>query len=302
MSLYGYQKETNPLLKQLEKEGNLYKFTDTISPHSHTIPVIKKLFTFCNYESTKEWYNYNNIIDIMNKAGYNTYWFSNQESSGIYGNIAAALASKAKTTIFNKIRDSEDNVAESYDEEIVVKSKKYINTNKNFIVYHLMGTHSSYKNRYPSSFDKFKNKKNKVAEYDNAVLYNDYVINKIITEFKNKEAIIIYVSDHGEEVLDFRNFIGHTENNPSRYMIEIPFLIYVSDKFKENYPEIINKIETSLNNPYMTDDLIHTILDITQIKTLDFDDTRSIINPNFNKMRKRIFFEKNYDEYWKGKN
>lgn len=304
MSLYGYSLKTNPLLEKLEKEGGLYKFTDTISPHSHTIPVIKKLLTFYNYESTEEWYTYNNIIDIMKNAGYKTYWFSNQESSGIYGNVAVALGKKSDVVVFNKVKDSSQDFNNLYDEQILNKSLKYIdkNSEKNFIVYHLMGTHSGYKNRYPQEFEIFKNENSKISDYDNAVLYNDYVIEKIISTFKDEETVIIYISDHREEVYDFRNFAGHAEDNGSRYMIEIPFLIYVSDKFKINYPETVKRIEDSVDKPYMTDDLINTILDIAEIKTSEYEESRSIINDNFNSSRKRIFYEKDYETYWKNRN
>ena len=85
-------------------------------------------------------------------------------------------------------------------------------------------------------------------------------------------------------------------------MVEIPFIIYVSDKFKEKYPKVIKNIENSLNKPYMTDDLIHTILDIAEIKTFEYEESRSIINDNFNFSRKRIFYEKDYETYWKNRN
>ena len=45
----------------------------------------------------------------------------------------------------------------------------------------------------------------------------------------------------------------------------------------------------------MTDDLIHTILDIMQIKTPEYQETRSLINPYYNQERARIFLDKNYD-------
>ena len=304
MSLYGYPVETNPLLKKLEKDGNIYKFTDTISPHAHTIPSIKKLLTFYNFESTKKWYEYNNIIDIMKKAGYETYWFSNQESSGIYGNLSAALGSRSEVIKFTNLKSSDSETENLYDEEVVKLSEKYIenNLNKKFVIYHLLGTHSKYRNRYPKKYSIFKNKNRNISEYDNAVLYNDFVVNEIISRFKKEETVLFYVSDHGEEVYEFRNFRGHSEENGSRYMVEIPFIIYVSDKFKEKYPEVIKDVEKSLNKPYMTDDLIHTILDIVQIKTEEFDETRSIINEKYNSSRKRIFSGKDYDTYWKNKN
>ena len=304
MSLYGYPVETNPLLKKLEKSGNIYKFTDTISPHAHTIPSIKKLLTFYNFESTKKWYEYNNIIEIMKKAGYETYWFSNQESSGVYGNLSAALGSRSKVIKFTNLKSSDSEAENLYDEEVVKLSDKYIedNLNKKFVIYHLLGTHSKYRNRYPKKYSVVKNKNHNIAEYDNAVLYNDFVVNEIISRFKKEETVLFYVSDHGEEVYEFRNFKGHSEENGSRYMVEIPFIIYVSNKFKEKYPEVIKNIEKSLNKPYMTDDLIYTVLEIAQIKTKEFDETRSIINEKYNSSRKRIFSGKDYDNYWKNKN
>ena len=85
-------------------------------------------------------------------------------------------------------------------------------------------------------------------------------------------------------------------------MVEIPFLIYTSDKFIKNYPEKVESIKNSVDKPYMTDDLIHTILEIADIKTSEFDETRSIINKNFNDKRKRITGGKDYDTELKNKN
>lgn len=312
MSLYGYKYKTNPLLEKLEREKEIYKYTDVISPHSHTIPVLQKLLTFYNNEAEKEWYKYNNIVDIMKKSGYKTYWFSNQEAFGIFGNVAAAIGNRSDVVVFNKLRDSSEEAFEVYDKEIVDKSVKFLSddSNKNFIVYHLLGTHTSYKYRYPKEFkifDKndYQEKQSKereiISEYDNAVLYNDYVVNEIINLYKDKESIIFYLSDHGEEVYEFRDFIGHGEDTPSRYMTEIPFIIYLSEKFKIKYPEIKESIENSLKQPYMIDDFIHTLLDISEIETEEFDEEKSIINEKFDNTRERIFGNKSYDDYWRNK-
>ena len=41
--------------------------------------------------------------------------------------------------------------------------------------------------------------RNVLADYDNAILYNDSIVDAIISRFEDKEAIIIYMPDHGEE-------------------------------------------------------------------------------------------------------
>lgn len=309
MGLYGYSLDTNPLLEKLEEKGNLFKFTDVISSHGQTIPSMKKMLTFYNGESEKEWYEYNNVIDIMKKAGYRTYWFSNQESSGIFGNLPAAYGHRSDVVLFNLNRDSEQEVYDAYDGEIVEKSVKEVSGDKNFVIYHLLGTHKGYSYRYPQEFSIFKSEDIKrdnlddeqrktISEYDNAVLYNDYVVKSIIDIYKDSDSIVIYLSDHGEEVYDFRDVADHGEGNISHYMVEIPFIIYVSDKFKENYPELVEKIKNSTSRPYMTDDIIHTILDISGVETKDYDPTRSVIDDKFIQ-RDRLIHDKSYDNYWK---
>lgn len=309
MEIYGYKLNTTPNLKKLEEEGNLYKFTDTISSHVNTVGSLQKVLTFYNSDSNNEWYTYNNIVDVMSKADYKTYWFSNQESFSLGGNIATAIGNRCDFIEFNRRRDANDDFKNSFDGEIIEKSLNKIGGDKNFIVYHLMGTHSSYKNRYPKEFSKFDEKdyklpikekdKKEISEYDNAILYNDYVVNKIINLYKDRESVVIYFSDHAEEMFDFRDYRGHAEDKASRYMMEIPFLIYLSDTTKNKYPELGDKIKSSLNRPYMTDDIIHTILDIVGIKTKEFDETRSVINDKFNDKRERKYKEKSYDSYWK---
>ena len=177
-----------------------------------------------------------------------------------------------------------------------------------------MGTHWLYEDRYPKQFEKFTHldikgsaedeEKEIVAQYDNAVLYNDYVINEIIKIYESTESIVIYLPDHGEEVYDFRSFAGHTAEKDSRYMLEVPLLIWASDKFRTKYPEKIAQLEAAVNLPYMTDDFIHTILDLLEVKGIPgFEPSRSIINKRFNANRKRIVnYRVDYDKVLKGKN
>ena len=41
-----------------------------------------------------------------------------------------------------------------------------------------------------------------MAHYDNATRWNDEVINRILRNFANEDAVVVYFSDHGEEVYD----------------------------------------------------------------------------------------------------
>lgn len=175
---------------------------------------------------------------------------------------------------------------------------------KNFYVIHLYGTHEVFKNRYTEEFAKFttadENKPTEqgnqiTAEYDNSVLYNDFVVDEIIKRFEDKDALIIYISDHGEEVFDNeREFAGHSlEDKGNRSMIEIPCIVWASETFRANNSDKISALSKSLENPYRTDLIIHAVLDLMGIQTESFDATKSILNEKFIP-RERIYNEQPY--------
>lgn len=307
MHLYGYYLPTTPNLDKLQANGEIAVFTDIISPHSTTIAVLSKLFTFAHHESDKQWYQYNNLIDIMNKAGYKTFWLSNQESSGIWGNVAQIYAAHSSKSQFTRIRDSREDFGIEDEALFPLLDNSLQETGaKNFMVLHLMGGHVQYYNRFPYSFSKFKasdiklnlpeDKRTIVAQYDNAIYYNDYVVTQMINRFRDKDAIVIYLPDHGEAVYDEGdNINGHLEENITYNMIEIPLIMWASPEFKQKHAATWAKITKAVHRPYMTDDMIHTVMDIVGVKTADYDPTRSIINPHFNSKRLRISKDMNYD-------
>jgi len=306
MGLYGYYLPNTPRLSRMVADGEMYRFSDVISPHSTTIAVLSKLFTFCDYESPKDWYEYNNLIDVLNHAGYKTFWLSNQESSGIWGSVAQMFAERSSQHEFTRLRDSREELG-VVDEELLplIDRAKLDRGDKNFFFIHLMGQHVLYYNRYPYRFHKFtdadirldvkKEQKEIIAQYDNATYYNDYIVGEIIDRFRGDEALVLYVSDHGEAVYDETGFSGHIEENPNRHMIEIPFVIWSSEKFRANYPYKLQQIAAAVDRPYMTDDMIHTVLDLLDIQTVEFEEKRSIVNNAFDRSRRRIFNGKDYD-------
>ena len=305
MGIYGYSLPTTPNLQKLKEAGKLHLFTDVISPHSHTVPVLEKLFTFYRTGFNGRWYEYNNLFTILKESGYKTAWISNQESFGVWGNVGRLYSEYCDYHKFVMLRESRDDVR-SYDENVLpcLESILESNNEKSFYVIHLMGTHGGYKERYPITYNKFsandeKNEKNKsqkeiISQYDNAVLYNDYVVSEIMKRVEDREAIVIYVSDHADDVYDTGDYAGHDEVNGTTNMIEIPMVIYETEKFKEKYPDLDKNLENSVNIPYMTDDMIHTLLDMLKIETDEFDSTRSIINKNYDMARKRIYHDKIY--------
>ena len=301
MQLYGYRLPTTPRLTARHDRGEIFRFTDTIACANNTAAAMAKIFTFAEKdEPQNDWYLKANLFDILRRTNYHTVWLSNQSPLGLWGNFDKYFSARCDEKFFI---ESEDKIARQrqvdgvllpvLDEFLTADSAE-----KNFYVIHLYGTHGIYRERYPAEFEKFsaadedkpeESWRQGTAQYDNAVLYNDFIVDEIIRRFENKNAVLIYISDHGEEVYDGRDFAWHSlEEEGNVHMIEIPALVWASKSFRERYPEKISALTAALDRPYRTDYLIHTLLDFMDIRTTSFDESKSIINKNFEE-RPRIY-------------
>ena len=307
MSIYGYDKPTTPNLQRRLDAGDLIVFTDCVSGATETMPSCQRMFTFFRneiHDDGRPWYTYTNLFDILKAAGYHTAWLSNQEVTGIYGNVPRAYADRCDEKKFTTLHDTETTVYE-FDEKILPLLDASLSKNsaaKNFCVLHLLGTHLNYRARYPDEFDVFlpedESAENPLqreyrAAYDNAVLYNDFIVEQIIRRFEDKDALIVYVADHGENVFDDGVHLGHGPN-PDKWQFEIPVLLWLTDECKSKRPELCEKIAAARNRPFMTDDLIHALLDLLQIQTPEFDSRKSLFSPDFDATRKRIYKGREY--------
>ena len=308
MSLYGYLLPTTPRFLERNKKEGLCVFQDVISPHGSTIPVMEKIFTFCRTDSSEKWFTYANLFSILRLAGYHVEWLSNQEGFGPLSYVSQFYAEQGEIKKFAMAFATGNELA-NYDGKLlpILEKSLQVSQRKNFYVLHLMGAHGKYLLRYPEEFEKFsyqdekdtekkfsKEQKRTRAEYDNAVLYNDFVVDEIIRCFEDKDAIVIYVSDHGEDVYDELDFAGHSFD--TRHGCEIPMIIWTSRQFRASHQELYRRIKRSVNRPFMTDDMIHVVLDLLDIETEDYDPRKSVINDAFDEMRERVFEGKIYDK------
>src|SRR5690606_31735182 len=131
-----------------------------------------------------------NLVGLANLAGYKTFWISNQIALGEFETPITAIAKSSSYTSFpNKSRSYRNTIHDSILFEPFERALKD-EAPKKVIFLHLMGNHSKYSNRYPSEFDRFKDKytsgsltlndsqQKSYNSYDNAILYNDWVLNE----------------------------------------------------------------------------------------------------------------------------
>ncbi len=306
--LYGYSYNTTPCLLNEFEAGNLFVFNDVITPFNMTSYVMKNLFSLNSLMEDENWGDYPIFPIIFRKAGYSVYFWDNQKTLG--------KADVSDYSIFSYLYDSDIvNVAytkcnsEVYDydmdliEDFFRNEKKY--GSKSLLIYHLKGQHDMAENRYPHNeeYNYFTpdsvrgnysiKQKQQIAAYDNATRYNDKVMSYLINRIKDKECVIVYLSDHGEEVHDYRNHYGRTQENLKtsdilKYQYEIPFMIWCSNLYVNNNPQIIQNIKNALDKPFMIDNTCQILFDLAQMNSSYYKPERDLLSVEYISPKTRI--------------
>ncbi|MGO3154838.1 sulfatase-like hydrolase/transferase [Mesonia sp.] len=301
MSLYGYYRNTNPLLA---KQKELWISKDVITPHVHTVIALDKILTLNSFENKRREDNAS-VIQLANQAGYKTFWLSNQRPVGINESVPTLIGYAATEKIF---LNTDNYNRKSYDEVLLPAFNEALQDPAPYkmIFLHLSGTHLGYQERYPNTYQHFKDTpKTKfqheraygfINQYDNAIRYNDYIINDLLEQLKAQQtsSYMIYFSDHGDDVFDDYDNAGHSEDIGTNGMFEIPYITWVSPHFKEQLKSDleVTKIE---NRKYLLDEFIHAFADLSQISFDGLDKTKSIYDSTYVEKPRLIKGKIDYD-------
>ena len=251
-------------------QGKFLVFKNVYASWTQTVPVLQRALTEQSQYNDKEFFDSVSIIDAARKAGYKTYWFSNQ---GRYGEFDSAITLVAKTADISEWTDDTFDFSELED-EILLKFFDKVNPNeKNFIVLHLMGSHIYYNSRYPRKFKKWVTKDGTgmmlaAPSYANSILYTDFVLSKIFDYAKanlNLQAMI-YFSDHGEDLE-----ISHNPDVFRFEMLRIPMFIYFSPEYEKKFPEKVSIMETRCEEYFTNDMFYDTFCGLINAKSNRYD-------------------------------
>lgn len=286
-SLNGYEKDTNPLLKQ----ENLVSFSNFYSCATSTAESVPCMFSIYNRDdySYKKAMSSENVIDVLahtNKVSI-LWRDNNSDSKGV---ALRTNYEDYKTSELNTVCNEE----ECRDEGMLVGLTEFIEQNRDkniLIILHQMGNHGpAYYKRYPKEFEKFipvcrtnqfeKCTKEEIDNgYDNAILYTDYFLSKVINFLKKYQNSyktgMIYMSDHGESL---------GENGV--YLHGLPYFMAPKEQkhigsiiwLGENESDIMEKIYAKKDEELSHDNLFSTILGFFNVKTQVYDPKMDILN------------------------
>lgn len=276
MNAYNPKHVSNtPWLTAQKRNPHFTLFTNAYSCVWYTVPVLEHALTESNFYNDKPFNQSISIIDMAKKAGYKTYWFSNQGSVGVADTPITLVANTADVSEW-----VDRDLKESTHDDALLQFLQRIDPNeKNFVVLHIMGSHIEYRNRYPAEFQKFNDGTvNQAADFDNTVLYTDWFLSQVYDYARknlNLDAMV-YFSDHGSDP-----DVGRAPDGNSFKVLRIPMFCYLSDGYQRRNPQVAETIQSHADS-YFTNDLEYEfICGLLNMESPNYDPSFSLASPQW---------------------
>lgn len=291
MNVYGYQRKTTPFQSAAIIDPHYTFFNHGYSCYTQTVQVLTEALTEKNQYNDMTLPDAYSIIDMAREAGFRTTWISNQSRFGVWDTPIGAIGSACDDQYWINQYVGTGVVTKDYDTALIPYLDKVDpNNRRQLIVVHLMGSHVSYWDRYPSEFYHWPANPGETRsteeimndEYDNSVLFNDYVMENIMNKAVNRlhADSVLYFSDHGEQVTERP---GHNADQFDYTMVHIPFWVYTSDAYRMSHPAEVATMAARRNMPFSNDMLYDTFMGIMGLTAAHYDPTADIFSPKFDK-------------------
>ena len=300
-SLYGYYLNTTPALCKQQQRGNLFVFTDAISPYNMTTLAVKNMLSTNSISLHQSWNEYPLVMSIFRHAGFDVAMWDNQKSENSvlfsdFSNNSLFYNKKMTASTYHHLNKGPfDYDQQLVDTALTVKR----NPGSTFTVFHLMGQHTLPLWRYPENdknavftadsiqrADLNDYERQYIAEYDNATRYNDFVIGNIIQYYSQRNAVILYLSDHGDEVYDYRDVVGRThepvkQKQALKYQYEIPMILWCSDQFMNTHPTIMENVRRAILRPFSSDNVPQLLMGLSGIRSSFYEPKKDVLSNQY---------------------
>ena len=324
-SLYGYPRNTNPLLS---KTPGIKAFPNVTTQSNTTHKSVPMLLSAASAEDFERLFHEKGILAAFKEAGFHTVFISNQLPNHSFIDF---LGEQADEHYFLKKEDASQ--GNHYDEDLLQKLDEILpladasssahyhyRYRKLFVVLHSYGSHFNYQERYPRSFAYFKpdsrseakseNRRDLLNAYDNTIRYTDYILHGIIERLQKWEGVqtktdgvydqptsaMLYTSDHGENIFDDgRCLFLHAAPKASDYELYVPFIIWTSAGFSKQYPDILKALGENRSKQVQSSlSAFHTMLGIGGILTRYRQDEYSVASEKYHPVK--LLYLDDHDE------
>ena len=284
--LYGYGRETNPLLSGV---GDLVVFRDVLTQSNTTHKSVPLILSSVATGEHEELYRRKGLPALFNEAGFDTWFISNQSPQGA---MIDHLAHDARHVIYIR--------SPRHDTQLLDEMRKVLErstSQKLLFVLHCYGSHFSYHQRYPREFAHFQpdndvaiarqHRPMLVNAYDNSIRYTDYFLAQTIDylrSLKGTSSALLYCADHGEDLIDDdRERFLHASPTTTAYQLYVASLAWFSEDYRTHFPEKAAAAEANETAPATTHALFHTMADMASIRGRFLTTKVSLVSPDFDR-------------------
>lgn len=308
--IYGYRLPTTPNLTKERDAGNLFVFNDAMSASNSTTDAEKNTFSLNNLSKKQFWYDHPMFTTVFKHAGYQVYMWDLQRTWDDNAVFTFSVNAYIYDKEISRLSYTESNSRKfTYDGDLVddFMHRHRMLRGRNLLVFHLIGQHVDARSRYPHDgrFERFKVQdirrnerwmtdamRQDIANYDNATYYNDWVIAKIINSIRDRNAVMVYLSDHGEEIYDYRPQKGRSMAPMTRqlqqHQFAIPLVVWCSDKYKQLHPEVVQALSEAVDRPLMSDNIGQTMLHLGGIDTPYYRPEHDVLSDKYQQGVRRL--------------
>lgn len=297
LSLNGYSRCTTPRLSQRRNLVSFPHFYSQAGTTEQSVPhMISRLPVVHHSEVNRE----KTLPEAFQEAGFESAWLTNKSRANYLERVLESMDRRFET-------GKDMSVTNNYDEHLLMPLQNVLSSgaHQQFIVVHTMGSHWKYDTRHPASFEQFtpslgqsfslsmiqpSSKQKLVNAYDNTILYTDYFLDSLLTivDAQDIPAVVIYMSDHGENLYDDeRELILHGNYSASKWLFHVPFLVWYSDEYAHFYPEKIAQLKAHSDSRDNSSVLFASMLDAAGLSYINDTTsaaqlrTRSIFSPDY---------------------
>ena len=290
--LYGYARETNPRLSEVD---GLVVFSDMLTQSNTTHKSVPMILSSVAPDEHEELFRRKGLPALFNEAGFDTWFISNQSRQGA---MIDHLAQDARHQIYIRSPRQDMQLLDEMRRAIDRSPERRI-----LIILHCYGSHFSYHQRYPREFAQFKpdndvaissqHREMLVNAYDNSILYTDYVLSEIInylSSLGNTSSALLYCADHGEDLIDDeRERFLHASPTTTAYQLHVASLAWFSERYREHFPAKVAAAEANATAPATTHALFHTMADMASIEGRCLTTKVSLVSPEYDRTAPRRY-------------
>ena len=268
-SLYGYERNTNPLLA-----ADKVTALKAQASHTNTVDAVKAILQ----HKAERGRLYEILPNYLSRNGVDVIWRRSN-----WGTPPLHIEKVFTKSDLKKLYPEADS---KYDGILFHGLKEQIAASDNdkiFIGIHTYTSHGpEYYNNTPESLKVFKPESQSVEmsnakpeelinAYDNTIIYTDYLVHSVIEmlkEFPDRRSCVIFISDHGESLGEGGLYMhGVPMNMAPAEQLDIPFIVWASD----NSMTKVKDIELAGHH-----NIYHSVLKFLGLKTPVYDETKSI--------------------------